>query len=192
MTQPRRRARNEGFTLLEVMMTLAIMMVALMGIVALERAAVRANIESRTTAVATANNERWAGNLRRDAMRWTADLSAVSGFEYLDETMGTWVIPSGGDPFAVDWYGVPTTDATSARFCTVVRLRAMNPNHSMRADIVTFWAAVSNPVGSGAATFQTLCVAGNGANAAAALFDGTPTSALRHVRSTLVLRRVPP
>jgi len=193
-TRRAHRTKASGFTLLEVMITLGVMLVALMGIVSLQRAAIRANIESRATSTATANNERWAANVRREALVWTTSSTGIAQIPYLNQVLGAWVVPVGRDPFGVDWFGEPTSDAPTsttgkpARYCTLLRVRDLVQGSSMRIDIVTFWASQGGSATSGALRFAALCVEGNGATAGAALFGATPDTNLRHVRSSIVVR----
>lgn len=183
----RRASRRDGFTLLEVMMTLAIMLVAVMGIVSLQRAAIRSNLDSRAISTAATNNARWASIVRRSALSWTT--TSTTGIPYVGITRNAWTIPSGADPYGVDWYGAATTTATNMRFCTLIRVRDISAGNSIRVDIVTFWASMGQQASSGGTAFQTLCVANGGATAGAALFGTPPTTGLRHVRSSIVVRK---
>jgi hypothetical protein len=181
------------------MMAVAVMLVGVMGIVALERATFRANSDARTTATATFNASRWVGILNRSALRWTSTTS-VSGVPFLDQVGTGWFIPpiSVEDPYGMDWYGVPTNTKDDVRFCTLINLQWLTQNSSMRADVITFWAFQgSGTVASGGATFASVCTPADGVNAAAALNAGTPTativdSKLRMVRVSTVIRRVQP
>lgn len=188
----RTRRKQDGFTLLEVMITLAVMLVAVMGIVSLERAAIRSNGDSRATSTASANNARWSSIIRRTALTWTTSSAGTAGIDYLSAQRGAWVIPTGDDSFALDWYGQPTDTEADFRYCTLLRIRDINPAESLRVDIVTFWGALGSGGTSGAERFTELCAEGNGADAGDALFGSSPDTNIRHVRSSIVVRRARP
>jgi len=175
-------------------MTLAIMLVAVMGIVSLQRAAIRSNLDSRATSTASANNARWASIVRRAALTWTTGTSA--GVAYIGGDRNVWAVPSGADPYGVDWYGRPAPTlaipASNLRYCTLLRVREINATEPIRVDIVTFWAAMGQSTASGGSSFQTLCVPNGGDASGTALFGATPTTGLRHVRSSIVVRRTRP
>lgn len=195
----RSRKSAQGFTLLEVMMAVLVMLIGVMGIVSMQRATYGANADARTTATATFNTSRWVGILHRSAQLWT-DGSNVTGVPYLENVGTGWFIPPVGaaDDYGVDWYGTPTQTAADVRFCTLIQLQWLTTNSSMRADVMTFWATQSRGGSQGGADeFTTLCDPGNAAGAATALNADTPTATIagtrmRMVRTSTVVRRVQP
>lgn len=197
----RRRARA-GFTLLEVMLALAVLLIGVMGIIALQRATMHANYDARSTSVATVNQARWSSILRRSALLWTDSGGSTIGVPYLNQIGAGWFIPQpnngAADEYAMDWYGRPTSVAANARYCTLIRLQWLSPNQSMRADIITFWARQGQTaITSGSQSFADDCNPANPAAAVAALSADDTSQAitvygLRQVRSTIVLRRAMP
>lgn len=195
----RRRARA-GFTLLEVMLALAVLLIGVMGIIALQRATIHANYDARTTSVATVNQARWSSILRRSALLWTDAGGSTIGVPYLNQIGAGWFIPQPNngatDEYGMDWYGRPTDVADNVRFCTLIQLQWLSQNQSMRAEIITFWARQGqSAVTAGAQTFTTYCDPANPLTAAAAINDADSNAmvrVIRQVRSTIVLRRAMP
>ncbi len=151
-----RRNRREGFTLIEVMMAVAIMTVGAVGLLSLQAATVRGNADARQLTVATQVNQVWVERLRRDALRWTApELAAVraaSGPRYLRNAPapgGGWSgwfapvdpapVPSDPQSYGFDYQGLDTFDPNQMVYCTHVNLRWVDPGQTLRADVRTFW-----------------------------------------------------
>lgn len=201
--RPRRSARS-GFTLLEVMLSISVMLIGVMGIISLQRATIHANYDARATSIATVNMSRWAGILRRSAMQWTDTTGSSATVPYLSQVGTGWFIPQPNngapatDHFGMDWYGQPTSTLANVRFCTLVRLQPLTINQSMRADILTFWARQGQTVNTaGSQAFAAMCQPGNGAAAAQILNADNPGQQvtdprIRHARTTIVLRRSMP
>lgn len=196
----RRRARA-GFTLLEVMLALAVLLIGVMGIIALQRATIHANYDARTTSVATVNQARWSSILRRSALLWTDAGGSTIGVPYLNQIGAGWFIPQPNngatDAYGMNWYGRPTDVAADVRFCTLIQLQWLSPNQSMRAEIITFWARQGRTANTaGAQLFGEYCDPASPSTAAAALNADTPTTVadlhIREVRTAIVLRRSMP
>lgn len=197
MKSRRARRKLRGFTLIEVMLAVAVMLVGVLGIIQLQRSVFRANADARTTATATANTERWVGVLRRSALRWT-DSATVAGVPYLEDVGSGWVIPASdtAEPYGMDWYGVPTTTAADIRYCTLIKLTWLTQDAAMRAEVITFWPK-ERVLGSGGEAFGTLCDPTDGSTAAGAVNADSPETTLagtnlRVVRASVVLRRAQP
>ena len=145
----RARARRQGFTLIEVMMSLAIMTVGALGIMALQQAATRGNMEARQMTAATNINRIWIERLRADTLLWNAT-TVPAGFEntryisVLESEPGTdWFAPISGDgvvdSYAFDYFGNDTEEEADTYFCTHIRLRWIRQGSMLRADVRTFW-----------------------------------------------------
>ncbi|MCS6797986.1 MAG: prepilin-type N-terminal cleavage/methylation domain-containing protein [Myxococcota bacterium] len=145
-SRPRAQTAAAGYTIIEVMMAIAILVVGAVGILALQRAATRANAEAREQTTATQITRRWLEILRRDGLRWTQRGSAgLLGTQYLNAVptsptaVGPWFTPLGADPTAFGYDGLPAGGGRPAHFCVNVRLSWTLPQEAIRADVRTWW-----------------------------------------------------
>lgn len=139
------RARRRGYTLVELMMALALFTVAVLGIIAMQKITVTSNAHAKNVAMAQRIAQSWAGQLEMDGTTWSA---AGFGTGWLNAD-NVWRRPAyiGGRSFggAFDALGNPLADADVARahFCTHVRMASLYPagsgNGMLRAEIRVFW-----------------------------------------------------
>jgi prepilin-type N-terminal cleavage/methylation domain-containing protein len=142
------KPRRQGFTLIEVMMSLAIAGGALVAIFSMQESIARGNGLSREMTTATANTRTWIERLRRDSLTWTGDnLAALAQTSYLNNVGAGWVQPVPALPLAGlvqapggDYSGAETPDAANQHFCTAIQLTWIRQNNTMRADVVTWWS----------------------------------------------------
>ena len=146
MTLRRRTRRDEGFTLIEVMMSLAILIVGAVGILSVQSAATRGNVAGRRMSVGTQRSSVWIERLRRDALFWRTSGDPVvvaPQSQYLNRVGAGWFVPVSADPLetaAATWTGEDLSGAQIPQYCTHVRLSWAIPNHSIRADVRTYWS----------------------------------------------------
>jgi prepilin-type N-terminal cleavage/methylation domain-containing protein len=160
--------RRRGFTMIELMMSLAVMTVGAAALFSLQGFIARANLYSRRVTQATEVADRWMERLRTDALLWNAaGASGVGSTDYLQNpdacTDSTgWLQPAGdmvnqvnatlGHSSASDLYGADVMDLDgehqkSIAFCTHYRLcwltdvAAGEPDDrtSLRAEVRVFW-----------------------------------------------------
>jgi type IV pilus assembly protein PilV len=146
----RLRSRSRGYTLVELMMALALFAVAVLGIISMQRITVISNAHAKNVALAERIAQGWAGQLEMDASAWNT--SAFPG-GFLNSA-GTWQRPtyvtarSFGAAF--DALGNPLSDnaadTAKAAFCTHVRMSWLYPttlgiagNGMLRAEIRVYW-----------------------------------------------------
>ncbi|KAF0166732.1 MAG: hypothetical protein FD160_4057 [Caulobacteraceae bacterium] len=67
-----RGLRRAGFTLIEVMVSLGVMMVGTMAVIALQQQSIRANVHARQMTIAMQIAQRWMERLKEDAHSWTS------------------------------------------------------------------------------------------------------------------------
>jgi prepilin-type N-terminal cleavage/methylation domain-containing protein len=150
--KPRRavsRAGGRGYTLVELMMALALLSVSVLGIISLQKVTVVTNAHAKNLALAQRVAQAWAGQLEMDATEWVTTLPTTG---FLSNVNNTWQrLPyNGARSFgsAFDALGNPLADAdvARARFCTHVRLSWLYPttmtvtgNGTLRAEIRVFW-----------------------------------------------------
>ena len=147
------RRRSNGYTLVELMMAIALFTVAVLGIISLQKLMVVSNAHAKNVAVAQRIAQSWATQLQLDTTSWKTTLAGTNWLNSVDED--DWVRPAfvaGVQNFgaAFDALGNPLSDTAPdlarARYCTNVRLTWLYPdnrpvtgNGLMRAEIRVFW-----------------------------------------------------
>ena len=149
-----RAAGARGYTVLEVMVALAVLTVGGAGIVAMQKATLLGNNTARNLATANAIAATWAERLRTDGLQWTevAGVNTIgnttwlnvvgSDFPTIAGSEGQWLRPV-QDAASGVWYqanvqGLDTSVAGEAAFCTNIRLLQLLPT-MIRAEIRVFW-----------------------------------------------------
>lgn len=142
------RALRRGYTLVELMMALALLAVAVVGIISMQKITVTSNAHAKNLAMAQRIAQAWAGQLQLDATTWRTGLGG-----FLNSN-ATWQRPdyvaSRNFGAAFDALGNPLSDSASdlgrARFCSHLRLSWLYPdtmntggNGVLRAEIRVFW-----------------------------------------------------
>lgn len=146
--RPRRARALRGYTLVELMLALALFMVSMLGIISMQRLVATTNSHAKSLATAERIARSWAAQLHLDATLWNTSLTGR-----LNEA-GVWQRPSydaaRGIGAAFDGLGNPLTDADAdkarARFCTHVRMTPLfgagsgvSGSGVLRAEIRVFW-----------------------------------------------------
>lgn len=158
--RPRRSRRRAGYTLIEVMMAVAIMTGGALALMALHQVTIQGNYEGRQLSTASHAASIWVERLQRDAMFWTTGGPTVvvtpltlSGTRYLGNVAAVGALPNWFEPngpatvresFAFDHWGRDTIVRENMEYCTNVRLQWVYPGQAMRAD-VRVWYARSTP-----------------------------------------------
>jgi prepilin-type N-terminal cleavage/methylation domain-containing protein len=93
------RARARGFTLIEVMMSLTVLMIGVMGVVALERATIVTNVDARQMTTGTSIARLWLERLQSDATLWNhpsaVRIDSDLADTYFLKSFGTgWFLPT--------------------------------------------------------------------------------------------------
>lgn len=198
----RRHPRIAGYTLIEVMMALAILTAGAVGIMALQQAATRGNMESRQMTTATVLAQRWIERLRRDSLNWTLrsrthNPGALTGTTYLRTVASPgapilWTVPTppatGTDSASFDYYGNDTTVGSQMQYCTNIRLEWLYPGRAMRADVRVWWARRGDGVDRNIARGDELAGCGAGLDPNSLTNDFRA----RMVYASTVLRYNPP
>lgn len=143
----RRRARERGYTLVELMMALALFTVAVLGIISMQKITAASNGHAKNVAIAQRIAQAWAGQLEMDATAWQTGF----GTGWLNDA-NVWQRPPyiAGRRFggAFDALGNPLADGDvgQAHFCTHLRMAWLYPasliaggNGMLRAEIRVFW-----------------------------------------------------
>jgi prepilin-type N-terminal cleavage/methylation domain-containing protein len=154
----RRRAgqRRQGFTLIEVMVSLGVMTVGAMAILALQQQSIRSNAHARQLTIATEIAERWAERFKQDAQSWnTVGLASgtPNAVDVLSRTKWLKQITNKPNEFqriedldepvsnAFDYQGfdVPSVNG-GYYYCASFRPSWVYFGRAMRIDIRVWWA----------------------------------------------------
>jgi type IV pilus assembly protein PilV len=162
--------RSRGYTIVELMMALAILAIGVTGIIAMHKVTVASNQHAKNLAIATHVAQAWQEQLAADAATWnqpsrlqtnsdigqTTWLQAVAGG-------GGWARPVYSAALAFgpsfDALGNPVTegDVDQAHFCTHLRLTWLYSdsepapgNGLIRAEVRVFWLREGRPAEGGA------------------------------------------
>lgn len=151
----RRPHRRGGYTLIEVMMAIAIITASSVAIVALQEIVVRGNVDARQISTATTIVRNTLELLRLDALYWTTSTTSASvpwsttapGFLRDAPTAAT-AAPTAWAPFgqtvmapehAYDYQGRITTTAADMFYCVETRYAWIYPGQALRADVRVWW-----------------------------------------------------
>lgn len=192
----RRSRRRQGYTLIEVMMAIAIVTASATALFALQEIVVRGNMEARQTTTATIIARNTLELLRVDALAWTQSYPTAGsvsfgtggrGFLRDVPTAASAAAPAWA-PFgntilapehAYDYQGRVTAVAADMFYCVETRYAWVYPGQAVRADVRVWWVRPSSV-------------------ASAAPFAGCPTQglvldnvALHQLQATTVLRYTP-
>ena len=153
----RNRGAQGGYTLIEVMASVGVLGVGLLGILGMQGASVTANRRAYEVTMATNLARHWQDRLRRDSYQWnypSADspTSNLSNTWYLRALVAStttgWFVPvqptgltAAPESAAFDYWGNDLTDLTSANvhYCTHVRLTTLMANQLVRAEVRVWW-----------------------------------------------------
>lgn len=145
------RRHGSGYTLVELMMALALFTVAVLGIISLQKLMVVSNAHAKNMSVAERIAESWAAQLQMDSTAWRVTTGTTVWLGGVD---GGWIrpgyAPSANFGAAFDALGSPLSDTSGdlarARYCSHVRLTTLYPstglvtgNGMVRAEIRVFW-----------------------------------------------------
>ncbi|HVR19987.1 MAG TPA: prepilin-type N-terminal cleavage/methylation domain-containing protein [Polyangiaceae bacterium] len=144
------RRLRRGYTLVELMMSLAVFAAGVTGIIGMQRASAAANRHARNVTVANGIAQAWLDQLTVDASVWRTDLNNTVWLQSLNNagTDGAWQLPAQSLPAARNFgptfnvFGAPVAGATD--FCVHIRLTSLYPGGlagtgSIRMDVRVFW-----------------------------------------------------
>lgn len=145
----RRRRSAAGYTIMEMMLALALMIVGVVGIVSMEKTAIVTNSHAKNLAVAQRIAQSWSTQLQLDTNSWRTGFNSAG---VLSAPTGTWLRPgfvTGRVGGAFDSHGNPLSDSGAdllqARYCVNTRLSwlynnaGVSGNGVIRAEIRVYW-----------------------------------------------------
>jgi prepilin-type N-terminal cleavage/methylation domain-containing protein len=156
MTQ---RPNKRGYTAVEVMMALTLLLIGSVGVMAMQRAAVQGNADAREMDVATSIARSWIERLERDATLWTPSIvptvpptNLTSALLVNENPTGIWYVPqarlapagaqndvesAGEDILAQD---MASLTQAGLRYCVNLRVTPLTLDQTlMRVEVRVFW-----------------------------------------------------
>jgi prepilin-type N-terminal cleavage/methylation domain-containing protein len=112
---PNDRARARGYTAVEVLMAMTVMVIGAAAVISMQKATVQGDLDARKTDVANGIARTWIERLQRDAMQWTCPSTACPAINNITNARllgthvtGQWFLP-------IDYMGA-TPEAMSPGF----------------------------------------------------------------------------
>lgn len=156
--------RARGYTIVELMMALAVLAIGVSGIIAMQKVTLAANQHARNLAIATHIAQSWQDQLAADAVLWNFPGPRPGAID-TDDTRwlhhafdptedGAWILPEYETDFgpAFDALGnvVPHDDLDTRHvaFCTHIRLTRLRETDGMgliRSEVRVFWLREGGP-----------------------------------------------
>ena len=149
-------AAQRGYTVVELMMALAVFAIGVSGIIAMQKITLASNRHAKNLAVATSIAQAWQEVLAADAAQWNHPSARIGSSDLANDTFwlktvegqpNVWVRPpwettmNFGPGF--DALGNPTNVEANAVFCTHVRFNWLYANQPgsglIRAEVRVFW-----------------------------------------------------
>jgi type IV pilus assembly protein PilV len=170
-----RRRAQRGYTIVELVMSLAVLAIGASGVIAMQKVAVASNRHAKDLSLASRIAEGWADQLAMDGSMWTITNAGVPTLPNtvwlkLANTGATveWFVPAYsslrnfGPAFGALGAPLdPAVNASQARFCTHLRFAYLhNANRGsgvIRAQVRVFWPAENSATSLPAAARGNLC-----------------------------------
>jgi type IV pilus assembly protein PilV len=194
----RRQGKSRGYTIVELMMALAIFAIGITGIVAMQTMAAVGNMHAKNLAIATALARSWQERLAMDATLWGGERDWLETNTVWIDSVATsnnaWILPSISGNFgpaagALGDFVDHTAFPAEVAFCTHIRLTrlvAQAGSGLVRTEVRVFWPKGESAWlgGSGGTDF---CVS----NAADIASIGAATDQFHFVYKTTAVRQTP-
>jgi hypothetical protein len=190
-----RRRFGAAYTAVEVLMSLAVLAVGVVGIIATEKVTLASNVHAKNLAIATRIAEGWLGMLEAESALWDIG-GSLANTTWLAQGIGIggWFRPDYDGTLnfgpAFDALGSPVRDQDqdpSARFCVDVRLSQLTTSiiggGLIRTEVRVIWLRNDGAIAGATAT--------HACSVAAATVDTAASSPLFHfVYMTSAVRQV--
>jgi hypothetical protein len=160
--------RRRAYTAVEVLMSLAVLAVGVVGIIATEKVTLAANVHAKNLAIASHIGQSWLGMLEAESTLWGRN-GSLSRTTWLEQgaSLATWFRPDydteiGFGP-AFDAIGNPLRqpDESRAKFCVDLRLATLTSNNNggglVRAEVRVIWLRDDGALGSAGIAADNAC-----------------------------------
>ena len=154
----RRLRARLAYTVIEVMMAMAVLSIGATGVIAMQKAALLGNVRARDLATATTLASSWLERLRIDGLLWRENqngintLPATTWLEVVTTPdASTWIVPALAFNYqnGADLHGYDATLASGQRgFCVNLRLTQLLPT-LIRAEVRVYWLRTHNQAKTG-------------------------------------------
>jgi prepilin-type N-terminal cleavage/methylation domain-containing protein len=154
-----RRASRRGYTAVEVMMSLTLLLIGAVGVMSMQQAAIQGNADAREMDVASSIARAWIERVQRDASLWTPSTVAItppanlpSAILVNENLTGQWFVPSSrlvasGSQNDIESAGfdilgqdVDSLTAPGLRYCVNLRLTPLTLDQTLiRVEARVFW-----------------------------------------------------
>jgi hypothetical protein len=162
----RRRARA-GYTAVEVLMSMAVFAVGVVGIIATEKITLASNLHAKNLAIATHIAEGWLGMLEAEGALWGLPPNQYTRTVWLAQgvPINGWFRPTYDTTLqfgsAFDALGNPLADSdlANAQFCVDVRLSPLTTNNTggglIRSEVRVIWLRNERAIGGVTFVYMT-------------------------------------
>lgn len=146
----RPRTRERGYTIVELMMAIAVFAIGVTGIAAMQKLTLASNLHAKRLAIATHIAQSWQERLEADSSLWPTTAQTKGGTQWLGNADTGWVRAPENDAGTFGATFGPLGDYTKvlseAYFCVDIRLTSLNPTGSalqgnglIRTEVRVFW-----------------------------------------------------
>jgi hypothetical protein len=143
-----RRSRGRGYTVVELMMALAVFTTGVTGVIAMQRTVIAGNRHARNLTVANGIAQAWLDQLAADSSLWQTDLAQTVWLQSIQTPGmdGAWQLPPQSAPAARNFgptfnlFGQPTAGAND--YCAHIRLTWLDQGTNtgaIRTEVRVFW-----------------------------------------------------
>jgi hypothetical protein len=145
--------RTRGYTVVELMMSLAVFATGVTGIIAMQRATVTSNQHAKNLGLATGIAQAWLSQLATDGTLWRTSVAETKWLTSIAAANGLWQLPAWNTDLAFggqfNAFGAPVE--TGGVFCAQIRLTwlygdgspvqpAGTPGNGLiRSEVRVFW-----------------------------------------------------
>jgi hypothetical protein len=149
------KRRLRGYTVVELMMSLAVFATGVTGVIAMERATVNSNQQAKNVTIANGIAQAWLSQLATDATLWTrtTDIMRTTWLKTIVSANDAWQLPAydGTLAFGPQFDGFGTPVAAGGVFCAQIRLTWLYGDQSaqqasgvagnglIRTEVRVFW-----------------------------------------------------
>ena len=121
---------SAGYTVIEVLMSLSVLAVGVIGVFSMEKITVSSNVHAKNLAMATHIAQSWLGELEAEATLWDASRTSLSRTTFLAAATGVpaWFRPtySAGALFGPEFDELGNPVVQNGRFCVDLRVSPLN------------------------------------------------------------------
>jgi len=153
------RTSQRGYTVIEVMMSMTLLLIGAVGVMAMQQAAVQGNTDAREMDVASSIARSWIERVERDATLWTPSPVSIvppaniSSATLVNENItGKWFVPQSrltaagaqndieSPAFDILAQDEATLTSTDIRYCVNLRITPLTLDQTMlRVEARVFW-----------------------------------------------------